>query len=297
MLNQLIIYFKATRPKFLSITVLASLIGYSSATTKPMNLAYASFALLLALLAHSAANLINDYYDEINGSDRANANRISPFTGGSRFIQDELISANGIKIISIILFALVIVGGLLLSYLSTYKLIGVGLLGITLGWGYSANPIKFMSRGIWGELTITACWALVVIGASLIRDDNISLKAILLGLSYGLSISNILLINQIPDIPADKSASKITLAVDVGASNVWKWFLTFLISAYAILVAGFLLGIFEKSILISVLPIPIAIKTAIHLRKKYADRNCLTSCIKETILFSHLFGCLLLISL
>lgn len=297
MLNQLILYFKATRPQFLSITLLAFLIGYRTPTSEPIQIGYASFALLLALLAHSAANIINDYYDDMNGSDRTNTTRISPFTGGSRFIQDNLLTPHEAKIIGITLFILVIIGGLILSYLSTFKLIGVGIVGIILGWSYSANPIKLMSRGIWGELAITSCWALIVVGSSLIRHETLSVNAVLLGLSYGLIISNILLVNQLPDVPADTLASKKTLAVEVGANHVWKWFLTFLMSAYAILIGGFLLGIFEKSILISVLALPIAIKTAAHLRKNYADRNTLTTCIKETILFSHLFGCLLLISL
>jgi 1,4-dihydroxy-2-naphthoate octaprenyltransferase len=33
-------------------------------------------------------NVVNDYYDHLNGTDAANVERIFPFTGGSRFIQN-----------------------------------------------------------------------------------------------------------------------------------------------------------------------------------------------------------------
>ena len=42
-------------------------------------------ALALGLIVHAAVNVLNDYYDALNGSDAANTARVFPFTGGSRF--------------------------------------------------------------------------------------------------------------------------------------------------------------------------------------------------------------------
>ncbi len=299
MRQRLITYFLSTRPKFLSITALGVLIGFSiqnQQIDQPTNWYMLLTVLLLALLAHSAANVLNDYYDELNGSDKINVSRISPFTGGSRFIQDKILSPTQIRNIAITLFSIAIIGGIILCFLSSPYLIWIGILGIFLGWSYSANPMKLMSRGVWGEIAIILCWALIIIGSNLMQSSQINTPAIFEGLAYGLFIANILLVNQIPDIDADQSASKLTLAVKVGDANVWKWFLGFLLSANAIIVVGYFLKIFNLSILLTLCTLVLGINLSYKLKTHYANRAKLTECIKQTILLAHLFGLILLIS-
>ena len=81
----------ATRPAFLSVTLVGVILGLCSASAdgafrSPL---LALVTLLFALIAHAGANVINDYYDAISGCDEANVDRIFPFTGGSRFIQNQ----------------------------------------------------------------------------------------------------------------------------------------------------------------------------------------------------------------
>ncbi|MFM2435766.1 MAG: hypothetical protein RL063_1747, partial [Pseudomonadota bacterium] len=66
---------------------------------------------LLVLLVHAAANLSNDYFDSLNGSDAQNTQCVSPFTGGSRFIQNNLFTETQIKQLSLgIILQLSLVG-------------------------------------------------------------------------------------------------------------------------------------------------------------------------------------------
>ena len=48
--------------------------------------------MLLALVAHAGANVLNDYFDARNGADDANQQGLFPFTGGSRLIQNGAVS-------------------------------------------------------------------------------------------------------------------------------------------------------------------------------------------------------------
>ena len=48
--------------------------------------------MLAVMLVHAGMNVLNDYYDEQNGTDRRNTQRLFPFTGGSRFIQNGVLS-------------------------------------------------------------------------------------------------------------------------------------------------------------------------------------------------------------
>ena len=93
--NTLLRYFAATRPGFLSVTFVGCLLGLASAFDSGIRLDFvaAAVTLVFALVAHAGANVLNDYYDALNGSDADNGDRIYPFTGGSRFIQNGVLTA------------------------------------------------------------------------------------------------------------------------------------------------------------------------------------------------------------
>jgi hypothetical protein len=87
----------ATRPAFfLLVTLTAVLLGLVCAAADGVPIGVhiaplpAGLTLLFALVAHAGANVINDYYDCDN--DAGNVERVYPFTGGSRFIQRDLLS-------------------------------------------------------------------------------------------------------------------------------------------------------------------------------------------------------------
>ena len=77
-------YLLATRPAFLTITLVGGVLGIASAAGDgiPLDGVGTAVTLLLALCAHAAVNVHNDYCDHLNGTDACNAGRIFPFTGG-----------------------------------------------------------------------------------------------------------------------------------------------------------------------------------------------------------------------
>src|SRR4030067_339316 len=87
-------YFAATRPAFLTASLMACLIGLAIAWHDGLafDVPLALVTLLFALLAHAGVNVLNDYYDALNGTDAQNTGRIFPFTGGSRFIQNGVLT-------------------------------------------------------------------------------------------------------------------------------------------------------------------------------------------------------------
>ena len=84
-----------TRPGFLVITVVACVLGTSVAMASGLTLDVwkALATLVLAVLMHAAANVLNDYHDALNGADEANLVGLFPFTGGSRLIQTGQVTA------------------------------------------------------------------------------------------------------------------------------------------------------------------------------------------------------------
>lgn len=300
MTNTLGQYLKATRPSFLSITLIAYLIGYS---INP-NIGYSTvgfLGLIVALLAHAAGNVINDFHDSVNGSDVANIERIYPFTGGSRMIQDGVFTDQQIRHVAIALFCLSILLGISVAYTSSISLIFVGMLGIFLAWAYSAPPFKLMSRGLIGELSIALAWSLVVIGAAILSaSPQVSHSGlptyIAIGLSYGFSVTNILFVNQIPDITADLSAKKHTLAATIQAKHLWLYYLYFNLLTYSTLLAGHLFDLVNGTHLIALLVIPLHLYITYLLINFSHQKSTIKRAIILTIISTHIYGAILVIS-
>lgn len=82
-------FFLATRPNFLAITLLGYCIGLSFPSLGIRSSWIVNLlAIFVAMFAHSGANLLNDYCHHRNGSDEKNDERIAPYTGSSRYIQN-----------------------------------------------------------------------------------------------------------------------------------------------------------------------------------------------------------------
>lgn len=183
--------------------------------TDHFSLAIFILTLASAWSVHIGANLINDYYDHISGTDDINEIR-TPFSGGTRVIQDGLIQPEHIKTAAIISF-LTGAGLLLLLAFLTGKLILVfAVLGILSGILYSAKPVWLAYRGM-GEIMIGLTFGPFLVLTSYYAQTHwLSLSALTAGLILGLFSSAIITINEVPDIDADRKSGKFNLVAVYG---------------------------------------------------------------------------------
>jgi 1,4-dihydroxy-2-naphthoate octaprenyltransferase len=287
-------YFVAVRPAFLSVTFVGCLLGLATAALSGVTLdpLKATVTLLFALLAHGGANVVNDYYDAKSGCDAANDERVFPFTGGSRVIQNGVLSLQEAGVFGYALLAVVIPAGLWLTAVSGPGLIGIGLAGLLTGWAYSAPPFKLQSRGL-GEYGITAAWLLIVVGSDFVQRHEFSFTPVAAGLGFALLVANVLYINQFPDVKADTQAGKRTLVVRLGVQRArWGYALIALL-CYGWVLAMTLLGHLPVVALISLLPAIASLKAAQNLARHAAQPMQLVPGIKLTILAASLHGLLL----
>lgn len=218
------------RPGFLPTTAIAYLLGLACAAHA--HALRAGWPLLLAgmavaLAAHAAANALNDYEDHRNGADAGNRGAIAPFTGGAGLIQRGEATPAGTRRLALALAMACVVAGLAIALQSTPALLGIGALGLLVGWAYSSPPLALMSRGL-GEPAIALAWTLVVVGGDTLARGALSLLGLLLGLCYGLLVAGILLVNSFPDA----AAGKASLRVRLGASAAARLFLACQVGAH-----------------------------------------------------------------
>ena len=196
------------------------------------------------LFFHLFSNLYNDYFDVTHGTDEANteyfnAGMNSPIlkgaqlSGGSRAVELGLITLRGTKNLANIMFVLGLLtaaGILYISYYNTgsisnaYYAAVIALIGVLVGYFYTAKPIRLSSRYGLGELSIFLSFGpLLTLGTGFaIASETIIpytiefYNLLLLGVPIGLLTTNILFINQYPDYTSDKKVGKNHLVVLLG---------------------------------------------------------------------------------
>ncbi|HEX8989680.1 MAG TPA: prenyltransferase [Rhodocyclaceae bacterium] len=292
--NPLLRYFAATRPAFLSVTFVGCLLGLASAAAGGVRLdpLAATITTFFALVAHAAVNVLNDYFDAQNGTDAANLDRIFPFTGGSRFIQNGVMSVAATGVFGYALLFSVIPAGLWLTASSAPGLVGIGICGLFIGWAYSAPPLHLVSRGL-GEFCVTAGWVLIVVGTDFVQRRGLAFAPLAAGLGFALLVANLLYINQFPDARADAKAGKRTLVVRLGPARARWGYVVVAALCGAWLAACIAAGALPKAAALALLPLAFSAAAA-HRLWRCAERPAgLAPAIKMTILAAIAHGAVL----
>jgi len=270
--SKLKVYFLAARPMFLTASTAPVVVGTA--------LAYATagvfepvlfFLALFAITAiHSGANIINDYYDHLSGNDWINRN-YTPFSGGSRYIQNGIITPQATLKLGLAALAAGCAAGILIVFVtkSIFILI-LGIIGITGGFFWTAGPLRLCYRYI-GEPFIFILFGLLpVYGAYYLQTRAIDFNPLVGGYLVGTLISLVLLINTFGDISADAAVNKRTLAVRFGVSVGIRVYRTALIAGYA---AAFLSGIFIRQMRFAAVLFLLTLPVAIYILKTADEKN------------------------
>lgn len=287
-------YLLATRPLFLTVTFVGSLIGLGAVAAD--DIAISSFSALLSLLfamvAHAGANVLNDYFDALNGTDATNHNRLFPFTGGSRFIQDGVLTPAQTKTFGYTLLVSVVPPGLWLMAHSASGLFAIGLAGLLIAWAYSATPLQLMSRGL-GEIAVVAGWMMVTLGTDYVQRGSFALLPVIAGVPFALLVAAILYLNQFPDVAADTGAGKRTLVVRLGSRYARWGYLAFILAAYLWLGTAVIVKALPMLCVVSLLTAPLSF-FAFRIVLKHADDPLrLLPAIKGTIAAANIHGLLM----
>ena len=289
-------YVLATRPAFLTIALAGCLLGFATALETAFSWPLALLTLLLASVAQAGVNVFNDYYDHLNGTDAVNVDRLFPFTGGSRFIQNGVMSPRQTLLYGLALFAGVIAGGLWLIETRGFGLFWIGVAGLLIGWTYSAPPLKLNSRGL-GEVCVAGGFLLIVVGADFVQRGALSLTPWLVGLPYALLVTNILYINQFPDRNADIQAGKLhwvaRMEPRIAARGYWLILLAAGLAQVWLVLSDWLPALTLLSLL-ALLP---ALKAGRVLSQHAAEPARLAPALQMTVVAAHLQPVLLAVVL
>jgi 1,4-dihydroxy-2-naphthoate octaprenyltransferase len=288
-------WIKATRAPFFTASAVPVLVGTALAWNMTGKFSLYKFILVLVgvPLFNAGTNLANDYYDHKTGNDEINT-QITPFSGGSRVIQEGSIPPRHMLIGSFLFFGLGSIIGLYLNMVTPGNLVlYLGIFGLLSGFFYTAVPILIGYRGI-GEFVVGLnLGTLAIMGAYYVQAHSLSWSAFWLSLPIGFLVAAILYINQFPDYDADKAVNKKHLVVRLGKSKaVYGYY--FLISATYLVIAGCVIfRMVTPFALVSFLTLPLALGAIKILKSNYDKFAELIPAQAKTIQ-THLFTGILL---
>lgn len=275
-------WFLETRPQFLILTPMCVLVGVAAAAYDGFHLRTLHVILTLvgALLAHISVNVLNDYFDYRSGVDLA-AKR-TPFSGGSGILPAGLLKAQQVYLLG--LASLIGVGAIGIYYTIEYgwQILPLGVVGILVVYLYTThitrNPLLCaIAPGL-------GFGPLMVVGTYFTQTGQYSLTAGLASLVPGFLVSNLLLLNQFPDVEADKVASRRHIPIAYGRRFGARVYAVLMLATYVSLAVGVGVGVLPLTALIGLLTLPLAVKTVMGALKNYDDAEKLMPSLGSNIL-------------
>jgi len=195
--------FLSTRPWSFTMTFSAVTMGtLMAALTGKFNPLIYLLTLGGMVAFHAATNVLNDFFDVRHGVDREGAPTTKYRLHPAAFGQTPLSSILGI---SLTLYAVTILAGVYLAFVSNLSILLIVVAGIAGSVLYTADPVVLKARGL-GEVTVFAMWGLLIPLGSYMTETGVSSPApVLAAVPIGIFVALVLLANNIRDIVYDGS--------------------------------------------------------------------------------------------
>ncbi|NPV58772.1 MAG: prenyltransferase [Actinobacteria bacterium] len=241
-------YLELSRAPFFTAIITPALLAAALAFRDTGTLDWTRFTLVMAGLvaAHAAANLFNDYFDYRLGADTIEVRR-TPFSGGSPHLVEGREREGTFLAMALGSLAVCAGCGVAVMFLlgrSFPPVLGIGAAGVLIGVFYTAPPLKLAYRGLGEAAIFLAFGVLPVLGVFYVLAERFTLNAFLASLPPAFLITDIILINEFPDLQTDREAGKLTLVARLGSGFSRYVYIIMVVAAYALVVAFSLLEVY-----------------------------------------------------
>ncbi len=250
------------RLPFLILTPACVLLGLGTAvwTTGHINGWHFALALIGAVCAHISVNAFNEYFDFKSGLD-ARTQR-TPFSGGSGTLPSQAEMANPTLIMAWVTLGITALSGLYFVVVRGPAILPLGILGLALLYAYTPlvtrNPLLcLIAPGL-------GFGPLMVMSVHFALTGVYSWTAFIASLVPFFLVSNLLLLNQFPDVEPDRSIGRRHIVVLFGRRTASLVYNLFLLLAYLTIVLSVVFGLLPMLSLVGLLTAVIAIPAGLR---------------------------------
>jgi 1,4-dihydroxy-2-naphthoate octaprenyltransferase len=258
---------KTARPAFLLLTpcclsVAVAFAIYESIEIDPVNLA---LIFLGALAAHISVNMLNEYYDYKIGLDLQTQR--TAFSGGSGTLPTSPELAESVFFCGLLCLVFTALIGLYFLLAIGWGLLPVGLSGMLLVYFYSSQITRrpllcLLAPGL-------GFGPFMILGAYYILNGHYSFAVLMTSFIMLFVASNLLLLNQFPDLEPDRAAGRLHLPILVGRKNAALVYVLFLVMAYVLLLLSVYLKLLPIYSLLGMFTLFLGIPAAIFVLRFY----------------------------
>jgi 1,4-dihydroxy-2-naphthoate octaprenyltransferase len=245
------------RVPFLILTPACVLLGIATAVRSGVHInpLHVILVLLGAICTHISVNAFNEYDDFKSGLDTHTER--TPFSGGSGTLPANPEMARTALIIALVSFAIVALTGLYFTWLRGLTLLPLGLLGMFViiaytPWLTRIPLLCLIAPGL-------GFGPLMVMGTHFALTGQYSWMAFVASLVPFFLVSNLLLLNQFPDVEADKTVGRRHFPILIGRHLSSFIFSSFLVLTYLAIVVGVALSILPVGSLLGLATLILAI--------------------------------------
>ena len=273
----------ATLPAAVVPVLVGTAVGAARAGFRPLPFVA---ALLGALLIQVATNFANDYSDFHRGADTAE--RLGP----TRVTQSGLLTPAQVLRGIVATFGLAVLLGLYLVWVGGWPILAIGVASILAGLAYTGGPWPFGYHGL-GDVFVFVFFGLVaVMGSAYLQTGRWSALAAAAAVPVGLLVTNILVVNNLRDLPTDRVAGKGTLAVRIGERATRLQYALLAAVAYLVPLLLAVAGRAPRPVLLTWITLPLAAALVRQVLGGLAGRE-LNAVLKRTGQLEMAFGVLL----
>ena len=274
------IWLLETRPQFLLLSVTLVLLGTAISWHEDcFDLLKFVLTLIGLVLAHASVNVLNDYFDYKSGIDLETTR--TPFSGGSGILPDGLLKPKGVYIYGVgcLLAALAI--GIYLTFISGWQLLPMIILGGLVIYFYTSHLTKWLVGEFWAGLGLGI---LPVLGTYFVQTGRYSVEAVVASLAPGFLTANLLLLNEFPDVEADKKGGRYNLVIALGPKVAGRLYAGLIVLTYLSIIGGVVLKLMPPASLIGLASIPFAFKAISVTFKHYDNIQELIPALKANVI-------------
>ena len=228
------------RLPFLILTPACVMLGAATAdwSGAKINLYYLALAFVGAVASHISVNALNEYHDFTSGLDFNT--QPTPFSGGSGTLPKNPDKAHVALITGLVSLIVIVIVGIYFLSVRGLWLLPVGLLGIVTIVAYT----KWITRNPFLCLIAPGLGfgPLMVMGTDFALSGSYSWTAFVASLVPFFLVSDLLLLNQFPDVEADRGVGRHHFPITIGREASVKLYVIFLVGAYLAIIFGYITG-------------------------------------------------------
>ena len=190
------------------------------------------------LLAHVSVNVLNDWFDFGSGIDKKTQR--TPFSGGSGILPGQMMTTRQVFWLGMGAFIIIVPIGVYFVLKSGWELLPLLVVAAICILAYTPSVLEDADlpsgRPGWASGTLP------ILGVFFVQTSQYTVPALIASIPSGFLVYNLLLLNEFPDVEADKTAGRRTLPITEGQKKSQPIFSATTIAVYVWVVGAVAFG-------------------------------------------------------